>query len=115
MGIHTSAVLLYGIPVPDDHRFRAYHNEKLLDVVLRRHPGVNHASAGLYDRDIRYLCTDFYEAEISRFVGDHAMKLSIAWDERSTAERNARLEYAAMDLKILNHPDPAWYLIANQD
>lgn len=114
MGISTSAILLYGIPVPDHHPCRAYGNEEYLDAVLRDHPGVSHASAGLYDRDIRYIVTDFHEAEISRYTADPAIVVDM-FSDMGRAERNARLENAAMDLIINNHPDPAWYLIANQD
>lgn len=113
MGISTSAVLLYGIPIPADHPCAAYRNEALLDVVLKGHEGVSHASAGPYDRDTRYICTDFYDAEISRYTADDTITIT-PFDRFGTKERNARLEHAAMDLKLNDHPAPAWYLIANQ-
>lgn len=113
MGIWTTAVLLYGIPVPASHDCAAYGDDELLDSILRHHPGVGHASAGPYDRDIRYICTDHYDAEISRHYASSAIVIA-PFDKAETAERNARLEHAAMELDLGPHPEPSWYLIADQ-
>lgn len=114
MGVTTDAVLLYGIPIPDDHVCRAYGNEEYLDVVLKDHPGVGHASCGPYDQDTRYIVTDYHQAECNRYsVGGPV--IVEPFDKVGTAERNARLEHAAMDLKLGDHPAPAWYLIADQN
>ena len=112
--ISTSAILVYGIPIPSDHPCRAYGNEEHLDGILKRHPGVSHASAGPYDQNTRYIVTDFHEAECGRYSAGPAIVVD-TFGDMVRAERNARLENAAMDLIITDHPDPAWYLIANQD
>lgn len=114
MGISTSAVLVYGFPVPDDHRYAAYHNEEALDAILKRHPGVGHASAGPYHQNTRYIVTDYYEAECGRYSVAPPLVIP-TFSERDTAQRNVKLEAAAMALGLTDHPGPAWYLIANQD
>lgn len=103
MGIWNSAVLLYGIQLPDNHDAAGWDGEDLLDSILKHHEGVSHASAGPYDQHSTYLCTDHVEAETIAAFGPDGQ-----------AERDARLHAACLELDFADHPEPAWHLIASQ-
>lgn len=108
MGIWNSAVLLYGIPLPDNHDAAGWAGEELRDSILEHHEGVSHASAGPYDRDTTYLCTDYFDADMGE-------KTTVEpFDPAGLAERDARLHHAFLELDYPDHPAPAWHLIANQ-
>lgn len=108
MGIWNSAVILYGIQLPDEHDAAGWDGEELLDAVLKDHPGVGHASAGPYDQHSTYLCTDYAEAE----MGEQATL--DRFEPGGQDERDARLHHACLELEFADHPEPAWHLIASQ-
>ncbi|GAA1977214.1 hypothetical protein [Kitasatospora viridis] len=108
MGIWNSAVLLYGIPLPDDHDAAGWAGEELRDAILANHEGVSHATAGPYDQHTTYLCTDHADADMGK------TKTIPAPDPAGQAERDARLHRACLELDYPDHPEPAWHLIASQ-
>ena len=108
MGIWNSAVLLYGIPLPDNHDAAGWGGEELRDEILRHHESVSHASAGPYDQHSTYLCTDYADAE----MGETATITAFGPDGQ--AERDARLHAACLELDYADHPAPAWHLLASQ-
>lgn len=108
MGIWNSAVLLYGIQLPDNHDAAGWQGEDLLDSILKHHEGVGHASAGPYDQHSTYLCTDHAEADMGE------TETIAAFGPDGQAERDARLHAACLELDFADHPEPAWHLIASQ-
>jgi hypothetical protein len=115
MGIWTEAVLLYGIPIPNDHECasRYDYDDELIDSILNHHDGVSHATAGPYDHHTRYIVTDYYSVDMGRYADPLNGSITLApFDIDGITERGARLEHAAMELDITAHP--AWYLIASQ-
>ncbi len=108
MGIWNSAVLLYGVRLPDEHDAAGWRGEELLDSVLGHHEGVGHAGAGPYDRHATYLCTDFAEADMGK------TETLAPFDPAGQAERDARLHHACLELDFADHIEPAWHLIASQ-
>lgn len=108
MGIWNSAVVLYGIALPDDHDAAGWAGEELLDSVLAHHPGVRHASAGPYDRHSTYLCTDYASVEMGK------QATLDPFGDGGQDERDARLHNTCMELDFADHPEPAWHLIASQ-
>jgi hypothetical protein len=108
MGIWNSAVLLYGIPLPEDHDAAGWDGEELRDEILRHHPGVSHASAGPYDRHSTYLCIEYASVDMGE------TETVTPFDAVGQAERDARLHEACLELDFPDHPEPAWHLIASQ-
>jgi len=108
MPIWNSAVLLYGIPLPDDHHAAGPDGEELRDEILKHHEGVGHASAGPYDRHTTYLCVDYAEAEMGETETIAAFGLG------GKLDRETRLHAACLELEYPDHPAPAWHLIASQ-
>ncbi|MGW6912521.1 hypothetical protein ACWGB8_01665 [Kitasatospora sp. NPDC054939] len=108
MGIYNSAVLLYGVPLPDTHDAAGWQGEELRDAILEHHEGVGHASEGPYDCDTTYLCTDYFNADMGETV------IVTPFDPVGQAERDARLRHACLELDYADHPGPAWHLIADQ-
>ncbi|MFJ2780253.1 hypothetical protein [Kitasatospora sp. NPDC087315] len=108
MGIWNSAVLLYGIPLPDNHDAAGSQGEELRDSVLNHHDGISHASAGPYDRHTTYLCTEYADADMGE------TETLAPFDPAGQDERDARLHHACLELDFADHPDPAWHLIASQ-
>jgi hypothetical protein len=108
MGIWNSAVLLYGIQLPDEHEAAGWAGEELLGSVLGHHEGVGHGSAGPYDQHSTYLCTEYADAEMGE------TETVVPFDPVGQDERDARLHHACLELDFADHPDPAWHLIASQ-
>ncbi|MFF2612674.1 hypothetical protein [Kitasatospora sp. NPDC058046] len=109
MAIWNSAVLLYGIPLPDDHDAAGWQGEELRDSILNHHDGIGHATAGPYDRHTTYLCTDYTDAEMGQTA-----KAVAAFNAAGQTERDARLHHACLELDYADHPEPTWHLIASQ-
>lgn len=108
MGTYNTAVLLYGIPLPDNHDAAGWRGEELRDEILRHHEGVGHASAGPYDRHTTYLCIDYARVEMGETTSIPA------FDADGRGDRDARLHQACIELEYPDHPAPAWHLIASQ-
>lgn len=104
--IHTDAVLLYGVEIPNSHAAWSWQGEELLAAVLEHHPLVKATSTG-YNSDRYWLYTQHHNAGRDGHV---------RIDEHVPADQYLALMAVMLELELPSGAtnDPAWHLIADE-
>lgn len=104
MGFFHSAYLTYGVRIPDT-------DEDTLDHALYEVKGVNHLSAGGYDRDATYLVAE--DTTTNAELGKPERIEAVRFHPAQHAEWDANLSAACAALGVTPEQPPAWLLIAD--